>query len=59
MSINKWSLLADGTGMGGNFAESLLPVTYTLIMGAGGSRDGGLQFAQNFNFLIFHRIHYL
>ena len=36
--------------MGGNSAETLHPVTYTPIRGVGGSRDGGLLFAQIYNF---------
>ena len=41
--------------MGGNSAETLLPVTYTPMRGVGGSRDGGLLFAQIYNF--FHFLH--
>ena len=36
--------------MGGNSAETLHPVTYTPIRGVGGNRDGGLLFAQIYNF---------
>ena len=32
--------------MGRNSVETLHPVTYTPMMGVGGSRDGGLLFAQ-------------
>ena len=39
--------------MGRNSAETLHPVTYTPMRGVGGSRDGGLLFAQISNFLIF------
>ena len=41
--------------MGGNSSETLLPVTYAPMRGVrggggGGSRDGGLLFAQNYSF---------
>ena len=39
--------------MGGNSAETLHPVTYTLMRGVGGSRDGGLLFAQTSNSFYF------
>ena len=39
--------------MGGNSAETLHPVTYTPMRGVGGSRDGGLLFAQIYYFLFF------
>ena len=56
MSINKWSPPAGGTGMGGNSAETLHPVTYTPMRGVGGSRDGGLLFAQIYIY-FFHFLH--
>ena len=40
--------------MGGNSAETLLPVTYTPMRGIGGSRDGGLLFAQKYIFFILY-----
>ena len=43
-----------GTSMGGNSAETLHPVTYTPMRGVRGSRDGGLLFAQIYNFFIFY-----
>ena len=54
MSINKWSPPAGVTSMGGNSAETLLPVTYTPMRGVGGSRDGGLLFAQKYIFFILY-----
>ena len=56
MSINK-SPPAGETGMGGNSAETLHPVTYTPMRrggGVGGSRDGGLLFEQVYIFFNFY-----
>ena len=39
--------------MGGNSAETLHPATYTPMRGVEGSRDGGLLFAQIYNFFSF------
>ena len=39
MLISKWSPPEGGTGLGGNTAETLLPVTYiTMRRGGGGGR---------------------
>ena len=59
MSINKWSPPAGGTGMGGNSAETLHPVTYTPMRGVGGSRDEGLLFAQIYIFFSFFTLNCL
>ena len=40
MSINKWSPPAGGTGMDGNSAETLHPITYTPMRGVGGVEMG-------------------
>ena len=51
--INKWSSPAGGTGMGGNSAETLLPVNRHSNEEGRGSRDGGLLFAQNYFSIYF------
>ena len=53
MFINKWSPPAGGTVRVGTLRRLCSQLTYTPMRGVGGgSRDGGLLFAQNYNFLF-------
>ena len=53
MSINEWSPPAGGTGMDGNSAETLLPVTYTSMKGVGGAEMGASFLHKLILFLFF------
>ena len=60
MLISKWSPPEGGTGLGGNTAETLLPVTYITMRRGGGvgvSRVGELLFAKNKKKIF--QIHYI
>ena len=49
MPMNKWSPPAGGTGMGGNSAETLLPVANTPMGGA----EMGSSYLHRFIYLYF------